>query len=343
MQVGPHLNRAAAYLPISLPPALAHNTTSTAKGQDKEGSQLFASAYISAKLQSSAPPSSISGYIRSQLSTTMPYRVEVASQGRAGCKNTECKNAAVKIAKGEFRMGTLVTIQEHTSWTWKHWGCVTPLQIGHLQEESGGDTDMVDGYDELPSELQEKVKYALEHGHVEDSDWKGDIEVNRPGQKGFRVNGPKNGKKAKKAKKASEDGATSDEAAAPPPKKKRGRAVKDESEDDEPEAPAPKKARGRPKKAAVKGESDQEQEAPVAKKTRGRPKKAAVKAEPESNVKEPKAKKAAKGKRSAVQKEVASDIDEDEDSESEKPSPQTVKKAAASKRGRKKKTATDDD
>jgi hypothetical protein len=40
-------------------------------------------------------------------------------------------------------------------------------------ETSGGDTDMVDGYDTLPSEMQEKVKFALENGHVPDEDWKG--------------------------------------------------------------------------------------------------------------------------------------------------------------------------
>lgn len=29
---------------------------------------------------------------------------------------------------------------------------------------------MVDGYDELPAEFQEKVRYALEHGHIPDED-----------------------------------------------------------------------------------------------------------------------------------------------------------------------------
>lgn len=95
-------------------------------------------------------------------------------------------------------------------------GCVTPAQIENLIEESGGDTEMVDGYDELPEELQEKVQYALANGHVPDEDWKGvstethaiathltwlqDVECNRPGAKGFRkkVQTPKK-KKGKKA------------------------------------------------------------------------------------------------------------------------------------------------
>lgn len=32
---------------------------------------------------------------------------------------------------------------------------------------------MVDGYDELPKEYQEKVEFALSNGHVPDEDWKG--------------------------------------------------------------------------------------------------------------------------------------------------------------------------
>jgi hypothetical protein len=46
---------------------------------------------------------------------------------------------------------------------------------------------MVDGYDELPPEYQKKVQFALDNGHVSDEDWKGDVDCNRPGQKGFRV------------------------------------------------------------------------------------------------------------------------------------------------------------
>jgi hypothetical protein len=68
-------------------------------------------------------------------------------------------------------------------------GCVTPVQIGNLKEECGDDADMVDGYDEIPPEMQEKVQFAIVNGHVSDEDWKGDVECNRPGAKGFRVKG----------------------------------------------------------------------------------------------------------------------------------------------------------
>lgn len=61
-------------------------------------------------------------------------------------------------------------------------GCVTPKVIGHilesLREMNGGKEDKIDytdldGYDELPEELQDKVRRALEQGHVDDADWKG--------------------------------------------------------------------------------------------------------------------------------------------------------------------------
>jgi hypothetical protein len=52
-------------------------------------------------------------------------------------------------------------------------GCVTPKQIANLIESSGGDTDMVDGFDEVPADYQEKINFALENGHVPDEDWKG--------------------------------------------------------------------------------------------------------------------------------------------------------------------------
>jgi hypothetical protein len=32
---------------------------------------------------------------------------------------------------------------------------------------------MVDGYDEVPAEYQEKIDFALKNGHIPDEDWKG--------------------------------------------------------------------------------------------------------------------------------------------------------------------------
>lgn len=39
--------------------------------------------------------------------------------------------------------------------------------------------EFVDGYEDLPPEVQEKVKRALDQGHVDDEDWNGDKECNR--------------------------------------------------------------------------------------------------------------------------------------------------------------------
>lgn len=61
-------------------------------------------------------------------------------------------------------------------------GCVTPLQIKNLQDQVGPlddldlDSDLpaiIDGYDEITPESQDKIKYALQNGHVHDEDWKG--------------------------------------------------------------------------------------------------------------------------------------------------------------------------
>lgn len=97
----------------------------------------------------------------------------MSPNNRAGCQNKECKDQAIKLVKGELRYAIQVTIKEHNSWQYRHWGCVTPKQIENLIETTEGDTDMVDGYDELPAEFQEKIRFALENGHVPDEDWKG--------------------------------------------------------------------------------------------------------------------------------------------------------------------------
>jgi hypothetical protein len=42
-----------------------------------------------------------------------------------------------------------------------------------VQDFTEGDTDLIEGYDELPKDMQEKVDFALKNGHVPDEDWKG--------------------------------------------------------------------------------------------------------------------------------------------------------------------------
>lgn len=74
-------------------------------------------------------------------------------------------------------------------------GCVTPVQLENWWEIAEQDVGLIDGYDELPDDAKAKVKRALEQGHVDDEDWKGDVEKNRHGQKGFRLSKKEQAKK----------------------------------------------------------------------------------------------------------------------------------------------------
>jgi hypothetical protein len=38
---------------------------------------------------------------------------------------------------------------------------------------------IVDGYDEISYEAQEKIKFALQNGHVADEDWRGVSMINQ--------------------------------------------------------------------------------------------------------------------------------------------------------------------
>ncbi|KAK3110404.1 hypothetical protein LTR53_015337 [Teratosphaeriaceae sp. CCFEE 6253] len=198
---------------------------------------------------------------------------EIAKTGRAGCQAPHCKKQDIKIEKGEIRQGVLVTIQEHQSMKWRHWGCVTPEVIHNWKEASGDDMDMVDGYDELPTDVQAKVERAFEQGHVDDEDWNGDIEMNRwtgKTKQGMFVKTPKSNKNAKKSE---DDGVNADaNDISAKANKKRGRSKVDEDDGDDDGAVKLPARRGRGKKA-VKAETsdvdhDEPDSAPPAKKSR---------------------------------------------------------------------------
>ncbi|KAL8923967.1 MAG: hypothetical protein Q9172_002894 [Xanthocarpia lactea] len=177
----------------------------------------------------------------------------MAASARAVCKNTECKNQKIKIGKNELRYGVWVEFGEHQSWAWRHWGCVTPKQLAGLHDKLEGD---VDGYEDLPDDCQEKVKRAIENGHVDDEDWKGDIEQNRPGMRGFRSPAAKK-KKAEEPELSEAQGGDGSPSKASP--KKRGRPKKDASKDEDNEEPAQKKTKvtvKKGKKIKAEGEDD---------------------------------------------------------------------------------------
>jgi hypothetical protein len=52
-------------------------------------------------------------------------------------------------------------------------GCVTPQQIENVNSEIDDDVMNLDGYEELPEDIQEKVARAFKQGHVDDDDWNG--------------------------------------------------------------------------------------------------------------------------------------------------------------------------
>ena len=52
--------------------------------------------------------------------------------------------------------------------------------LHNWKEKTEGDEEMIDGLDEIPEELQEKVKRALEEEHVDDDDWKGVSHLHSP-------------------------------------------------------------------------------------------------------------------------------------------------------------------
>ncbi|KAJ6181167.1 hypothetical protein N7519_011628 [Penicillium mononematosum] len=197
----------------------------------------------------------------------MPYRFEIAAQGRAGCKATDCAKDKVKITKGEFRVGTWVDGQGFQGWSWRHWGCFTPKQIVNVKKDltevsEDPDFSRLDGFDEMSEELQDKIRKAIEVGHVEDEEWRGDVQCNRPGKVGMRVKASKaKAKETKDAEKSSpgkkHDLTDSENAAEEPAKKKQTRAKK-AADDDEAIAEATvvenepnmgkKRGRGRPRK-----------------------------------------------------------------------------------------------
>ncbi|OBT83091.1 hypothetical protein VE02_08598 [Pseudogymnoascus sp. 03VT05] len=214
----------------------------------------------------------------------MSYRVEIAKQGRAGCQNTPCKAAGIKIQKGEFRFGTWVEMEHGASFRWKHWGCVSGFQMQNLREYlKQGDPDgeyqwdFMDGLDEVPEEYQEKLKTAVTKGKIADEDWKGDPAYNELGQKGTQP-------RAKKAKKPVEGEDEDAEGAAPTPApKKRGRGKKAEDSDEEDAKPAPKRAKKAKKEEAEADSQPAPKKEPVPKKERR--KRATKKEESDEDVK----------------------------------------------------------
>ncbi|KAL0570603.1 hypothetical protein V5O48_011351 [Marasmius crinis-equi] len=96
------------------------------------------------------------------------YRLEYATSNRAKCKGPKPCSGTV-ITKGALRFGTTVEFQGKQSFAWRHWGCVTKKQIENMKTQFSEASEL-DGFEELNSEDQERVKQAYENGHVADED-----------------------------------------------------------------------------------------------------------------------------------------------------------------------------
>jgi hypothetical protein len=56
------------------------------------------------------------------LAYSCSYKVDIATRGTASCRKSDCPMGAVKIVKGELRLGISVPYDgDHSSWVYKHW------------------------------------------------------------------------------------------------------------------------------------------------------------------------------------------------------------------------------
>ncbi|KAG9074557.1 hypothetical protein FS749_013863, partial [Ceratobasidium sp. UAMH 11750] len=143
------------------------------------------------------------------------YRLEYASSNRSKCNGPKpCSGTA--IAKGELRMGTLVSMSGRTSFKWRHWGCVTDRILSGFKNQFD-QADELDGFDELEDEDKERVRTAWAEGHVADEDIPASARKDKDDEK------DKTKKKTTAKRKKDEDNAE-EEGGDDKPKKKRAPA-----------------------------------------------------------------------------------------------------------------------
>ncbi|KAF1917660.1 hypothetical protein BDU57DRAFT_546883 [Ampelomyces quisqualis] len=95
------------------------------------------------------------------------YKVDLATRGTASCRKPECPKGALKIAKGELRLGICVPYDDdHASWVYKHWMCISKCDLEGIQTRCNGDVSEIDGFSALPVEHQRVVGETMETGEV---------------------------------------------------------------------------------------------------------------------------------------------------------------------------------
>jgi hypothetical protein len=57
-----------------------------------------------------------------EIQNATSYKVDLATRATASCRKSDCPKGALKIAKGELRLGIHVPFDDdHGSWMYKHW------------------------------------------------------------------------------------------------------------------------------------------------------------------------------------------------------------------------------
>ncbi|KZT52628.1 zf-PARP-domain-containing protein [Calocera cornea HHB12733] len=244
------------------------------------------------------------------------YRIEYAASARAKCKGPKpC--SGTPIAKGLMRIGTLVDIQGHQAFQWRHFGCTTAKLMGNILKNVG-EIEELDGYEDLTPEDASKIKKAFDTLTIEPEDIP-ESARKPPADEDEDADGSEKPKpKAKRAPRKKPVKEEDDEEEEPPKKKRRAPAKKvkkEEVEEDDDEG-------GDPEDGKVDEDDDEEDVKP---KKRA-PKKAAPKAEPK-----PKKARTSAEKKKAVDDALADDgeLTEPED---EKPKAGEKRKRAPTKK-----------
>ena len=130
----------------------------------------------------------------------MSYRIEISPSNRAACRREGCTWNGGKIAKGELRLAQEIQYvgRTFTGWAWRHWGCVSVVQIANIQtaiksDEGIYDWDRVKGYGGL-GEQQEKFRSVIVQGHVDPEDLRADPEWKTLGNNGSTKTSESNNK-----------------------------------------------------------------------------------------------------------------------------------------------------
>ncbi|KAG8844117.1 hypothetical protein FRB96_003280 [Tulasnella sp. 330] len=98
----------------------------------------------------------------------MPYAVGYATKrGKCNAGVVKCQNGPVGdpgiILRGELQFGISYEIQDNTVHRWKHWNCMSPMQVKNLQKKFNRDsvTTGLEGYNSLNEEDQATIAAML--------------------------------------------------------------------------------------------------------------------------------------------------------------------------------------